>query len=85
VAVLCCSTYSRARSNASNPSVCKITYVVASSETLSVISIRLNLQSPPPPSRVFCKPRLIRKFTNPNIPESQLVRISEALLYIYFF
>jgi hypothetical protein len=32
--------------------------------------------------RVFCKTQLIRKFTNPNIPESQLVRISEALLYL---
>jgi hypothetical protein len=36
-----------------------------------------------PPRRAFCKTQLIRKFTNPNIPESQLVRISEALLYSY--
>jgi hypothetical protein len=40
VALLCCSTYSRARSNASNRSVCEITFVVASSELLSIISTR---------------------------------------------
>jgi hypothetical protein len=42
---------------------------------------RENLRSPPPPGRVFCKTRLIKKFTNPKIPESQRVRISDALLY----
>jgi hypothetical protein len=50
VALLCCSTYSRACSIASNPSVCEISSIVALSESLSF--------------------------------ESQLVRISEALLYI---
>jgi hypothetical protein len=40
---------------------------------------RRNLRFPQP-HHVFCKPQLIRKFTNLNIPKSQLVRISEALL-----
>jgi hypothetical protein len=42
---------------------------------------RGNLRSPPP-RRVFCITQLIRNFANPNIPESQIVQSSEAVLYI---
>jgi hypothetical protein len=40
------------------------------------------ISDPPPTHRIFCKTRLIRKFTHPNIPESQLVQISDALLHV---
>jgi hypothetical protein len=53
---------------------------------MSPVSSCVCSPDPPPPlesHHVFCKTRLIRKFTNPNIPEAQLVRIAWLCCIIF--